>query len=48
MVQISQKYKDISIDLIVGLGGGSTMDAAKVASVSIPAVEWDFKSMIFE
>jgi alcohol dehydrogenase len=37
MVEISQKYRNSSIDLIIGLGGGSTMDVAKIACVSIPA-----------
>jgi alcohol dehydrogenase len=41
MVQISQKYQYISLDLIVGLGGGSAMDVAKVASISIPAYRAD-------
>jgi alcohol dehydrogenase len=34
---IARRYADIVIDVIVGLGGGSSMDAAKVSSVSIPA-----------
>ena len=37
IIKISNKYRDSSIDLIVGLGGGSAMDVAKIASVSIPA-----------
>ena len=37
VTNISRKYKDSSIDLILGLGGGSAMDVAKIASVSIPA-----------
>lgn len=37
IMQISKKYRDISIDLIIGIGGGSAMDVAKVASASIPA-----------
>ena len=37
--EISNKYRDISLDLIVGLGGGSAMDVAKIASVSIPAIK---------
>jgi alcohol dehydrogenase len=36
-VEISRKYQDSSIDLIIGLGGGSAMDVAKIACVSIPA-----------
>jgi phosphonate metabolism-associated iron-containing alcohol dehydrogenase len=36
---ISRKYLNSSIDLIVGLGGGSAMDAAKIACVSIPAYQ---------
>jgi alcohol dehydrogenase len=37
IVEISKKYRNETIDLIVGMGGGSTMDVAKVASISIPA-----------
>jgi alcohol dehydrogenase class IV len=37
--EISNKYRDSSLDLIVGLGGGSAMDVAKIASVSIPAIK---------
>ena len=37
IIEISNKYRDSSLDLIVGLGGGSAMDVAKIASVSIPA-----------
>ncbi|MDC3384082.1 phosphonoacetaldehyde reductase [Gammaproteobacteria bacterium] len=36
---ISNKYRNSSLDLIVGLGGGSAMDVAKIASVSIPAIK---------
>jgi len=39
IIEISNKYRDSSLDLIVGLGGGSTMDVAKIASVSIPAIK---------
>jgi len=37
IIAISLKHRHSSIDVIVGLGGGSAMDVAKVASVSIPA-----------
>jgi len=37
IVEISRKYRNNSIDLIIGLGGGSSMDVAKIACVSIPA-----------
>ena len=39
IIKISDKYRDSSIDLIVGLGGGSAMDVAKIVSVSIPAIK---------
>ena len=39
IIKISNKYQDSSLDLIVGLGGGSSMDVAKIASVSIPAIK---------
>jgi alcohol dehydrogenase len=39
IIAISSKYMDSSLDLIVGLGGGSAMDVAKIASVSIPAIK---------
>ncbi|MEL1229459.1 MAG: phosphonoacetaldehyde reductase [Candidatus Neomarinimicrobiota bacterium] len=39
IVKISKKYSDANLDLIVGLGGGSAMDVAKIASVSIPAAK---------
>ena len=38
IIEISNKYRDCPLDLIVGLGGGSAMDVAKIASVSIPAI----------
>jgi len=34
---ISRMYQTYSFDLIIGIGGGSTMDVAKVACISIPA-----------
>lgn len=34
---IGQKYRYEPIDIIIGLGGGSSMDVAKIACVSIPA-----------
>lgn len=43
MIDISLKYKSNSIDLIIGLGGGSTMDVAKIACVSIPAQQKGIK-----
>ena len=39
IIEISNKYRDNSLDLIVGLGGGSAMDVAKIVSVSIPAIK---------
>ena len=39
IIEISNKYRDSSLDIIVGLGGGSAMDVAKIASVSIPAIK---------
>ena len=39
IVEISRKYRNNSIDLIIGLGGGSSMDVAKIACVSIPAYQ---------
>ncbi len=37
IVKISKKYIDIDLNLVIGLGGGSAMDVAKVVSVSVPA-----------
>ena len=39
ILELSYKYRDSALDLIVGLGGGSAMDVAKIASVSIPAIK---------
>jgi alcohol dehydrogenase len=38
MVEIAEKYSSKKIDLVVGIGGGSAMDVAKIASVAIPAM----------
>ena len=37
MSKIAEKYFSKKIDLIIGLGGGSSMDVAKILSVTIPA-----------
>ena len=39
IVKISKKYAGTDLGLIVGLGGGSAMDVAKIASASIPAAK---------
>ena len=40
---IAKKYIDYDIDIIVGLGGGSSMDAAKISAASIPALKIGYK-----
>lgn len=42
ILEVSIKYKDKFPDLIIGLGGGSAMDIAKIACVSIPAYQKGF------
>jgi alcohol dehydrogenase class IV len=39
IMEISSKYRGSSLDLIIGLGGGSAMDVAKISSASIPALQ---------
>jgi alcohol dehydrogenase len=41
IIKISDKYRESSIDVVVGIGGGSAMDVAKIVSVSIPAIKKD-------
>ena len=38
MSVIADKYAEAGLDLIVGIGGGSAMDTAKIASAAIPAM----------
>ena len=38
MAEIAEKYSTDKVDLILGIGGGSAMDVAKIASVTIPAM----------
>ena len=39
ILEISDKYRNENFDLVLGLGGGSAMDVAKISSVSIPALQ---------
>lgn len=41
IIEISNRYRESSLDLIIGLGGGSAMDVAKIVSVSIPSIKRD-------
>ncbi len=41
IIEISHKHRDSSFDLIIGIGGGSAMDVAKILSVSISAIKKD-------
>ena len=43
IIEITNKYRNGSIELIIGLGGGSAMDVAKIISVSIPAINKDIQ-----
>jgi len=38
MSRIAKKYSSKKIDLVLGIGGGSSMDVAKITSVTIPAM----------
>lgn len=43
VIKISEKYKNNPYKFIVGLGGGSAIDVAKISSVLIPALNQGFK-----
>jgi len=40
LISITQKAQEMEIDMIVGIGGGSALDVAKILSVSIPSLEF--------